>query len=127
MKTIRPLFLAAPLAFLPALPTPAADAAAESKPPHPHGREAALADVKKLSAGAGLEARLFACEPDVVNAADMDVDARGRVWICEGANYRATFQKWGILRPGGDRIVILEDTNRDGRPTSKPFFIRTRP
>jgi putative membrane-bound dehydrogenase-like protein len=62
----------------------------------------------------GLSAGLFALEPMVVNPADMDVDQKGRVWITEGANYRSTMQKWGILRPDGDRIVILEDTDGDG-------------
>src|ERR1041385_8987140 len=80
-------------------------------PPHRFGREAALEDVKKMTVADGLQVELFACEPDLVNPCDLDVDERGRVWISEGANYRSTFQKWGILRPEGDRIVILEDTN----------------
>jgi putative membrane-bound dehydrogenase-like protein len=52
----------------------------------------------------------------------MDIDARGRVWITEGANYRASFQKWGILRPEGDRIVVLEDTNGDGTADKTTVF-----
>jgi len=35
-------------------------------------------------------------------------------------------RRWGILQPEGDRIVILEDSNGDGRATRKPFFIRTQ-
>ena len=120
----KPLSLAVGLAIasLAAFAALAADNATPPNPPHPFGRQSALADVKKLEVAAGLEARLFACEPDVVNPADMDVDARGRVWICEGANYRSTFQKWGILRAGGDRIVILEDTNRDGVADKNTVF-----
>ena len=92
-------------------------------PPHPNGPEAAAADVKKLTAADGVEATLFACEPMVVNPADMDVDERGRVWICEGANYRLTMHKdWGTPRPGGDRILILEDTNRDGKADKQTVF-----
>lgn len=78
------------------------------------GPEAAREQLKEMKVADGLEVTLFASEPMVVNPADMDIDARGRVWITEGANYRSTFQKWGRLRPGGDRIVILEDTNGDG-------------
>ena len=52
----------------------------------------------------------------------MDVDARGRVWITEGVNYRSSFQKWGVLQPEGDRIVILEDTNRDGVADKETVF-----
>ena len=81
---------------------------------HPSGHAAALADIKTMTVADGLEVSLFACEPEVVNPCDMDIDARGRVWITEGANYRSSFQRWGTLRPDGDRIVILEDTNRDG-------------
>src|SRR4051794_299141 len=93
-----------------------------SPPPHRFGRDAALEDVKNMSVASGLAATLFACEPDVVNPCDMDVDERGRVWITEGANYRSTFQKWGILRPEGDRIVILEDTDGDGTADHTKVF-----
>jgi putative membrane-bound dehydrogenase-like protein len=96
---------------------------AGSEAAHPHGREAALADIKQMTVADGLEVSLFACEPQLVNPCDMDVDAKGRVWITEGANYRSTFQRWGTLRPGGDRIVILEDTDHDGvADKSKVFY-----
>jgi len=91
-------------------------------PAHPNGTAAAAADMAKIKAAAGLQATLFASEPMVVNPADMDVDERGRVWVTEGANYRATFQKWGILRPGGDRILILEDSNSDGQADRQTVF-----
>ena len=95
-----------------------------SAPPmHPSGVAAALADTKKLTAGTGLEAKLFASEPMVVNPCDMDIDARGRVWITEGANYRLTMHaNWGIIRPGGDRIVVLEDSTGDGRADKETTF-----
>lgn len=91
-------------------------------PNHPAGPDAAAADMKKLKAAEGLEATLFASEPMVVNPCDMDVDEKGRVWITEGANYRSSFQKWGILRPGGDRIVVLEDSNGDGAADKASTF-----
>ena len=99
----------------PAKPKPA-------PPPHRFGREAALEDLRKMSVASGLQVSLFACEPDLVNPCDMDVDAHGRVWITEGANYRSSFQKWGILRPEGDRIVVLEDTNGDGASDKSTVF-----
>jgi putative membrane-bound dehydrogenase-like protein len=74
--------------------------------------------LQSLKVADGLEATLFAAEPDLVNPTDIDVDARGRVWVLEGANYRK-FK----TRPEGDRIVILEDTNGDGKAdTSKVFY-----
>ncbi|HUR47836.1 MAG TPA: PVC-type heme-binding CxxCH protein [Candidatus Saccharimonadales bacterium] len=95
----------------------------KQSPPHPpFGPEAAQADMKKLSPGKGLEANLFASEPMVVNPCDMDVDSQGRVWITEGANYRSSFQKWGLLRPEGDRIVVLQDKNGDGNADSVSTF-----
>ncbi len=78
------------------------------------GAAAAASQMKQLHVADGLEAGLFALEPMVVNPADMDVDHRGRVWVTEGANYRSTFQKWGIQRKEGDRIMILEDTHGTG-------------
>ncbi|MFO1501965.1 MAG: PVC-type heme-binding CxxCH protein [Verrucomicrobiota bacterium] len=85
------------------------------------GPEAALRDVQNLKPAAGLAVTLFASEPMVRNPANMDVDARGRVWVTEGANYRL-WQKWGKLRPAGDRIVILEDTDGDGRADKETVF-----
>jgi len=76
-----------------------------------------------FTVASGVEATLFACEPMVVNPADMDVDERGRVWINEGANYRLTMHKdWGTPRPGGDRILILEDANHDGKADKSTVF-----
>ena len=44
----------------------------------------------------------------------MDIDEGGPIWVMEGVNYHSTFKPWGVLQPAGDRIVILEDTNREG-------------
>jgi putative membrane-bound dehydrogenase-like protein len=84
------------------------------------GWDAALEDLKRITPAPGLEVTLFASEPMLVNPADMDVDSRGRVWITEGANYR----RWSNppLRPDGDRIVILEDTDGDGRADNAKTF-----
>ncbi|MBI4662908.1 MAG: hypothetical protein HY735_29200 [Verrucomicrobia bacterium] len=86
------------------------------------GPQAAREQLKSLMVADGLEAALFACEPMVRNPANMDIDARGRIWITEGVNYRSSFQKWGRLRPEGDRIVILEDTNHDGTADQETTF-----
>src|SRR5688572_8071876 len=95
----------------------------EARPPHPNGPAVAASDMAKMTAATGVEAVLFASEPMLVNPADMDVDERGRVWITEGANYRLAMHKdWGLIRPGGDRIVILEDSNRDGKADKQTVF-----
>lgn len=104
---------------LPGADTPSAQ---KPKPPHTFGPEAALAETAKMTATEGLEVKLVASEPMLVNPADIDVDEQGRIWVCEGANYRSTFQKWGILRQGGDRIQVLVDRNRDGKAKKATTF-----
>ena len=77
-----------------------------------HGPAAAAEQAKQLIPHPVLEATLFASEPMLVNPANMDIDAEGRVWVTEGANYRL-FKPWGKIKPEGDRIRILEDTDGD--------------
>src|SRR5438093_7698060 len=66
------------------------------------GPAAAREDLKHFTFAPGLGATLFASEPMLKNPTDMDVDARGRIWITEGVNYRASIKSWGILEPKGD-------------------------
>jgi putative membrane-bound dehydrogenase-like protein len=70
----------------------------------------------------GLEVGLFASEPMITNPTNMDIDARGRVWICEVQNYRLPYNPTYEARPNGDRILILEDTNQDGKADTKKVF-----
>jgi putative membrane-bound dehydrogenase-like protein len=94
---------------------------AYSQNPKGFGPEAAREQIKALKTPDNLEVSLFASEPMVRNPANMDVDAKGRVWVTEGVNYRM-FQKWGKLRPEGDRIVILEDSDGDGAADKEKTF-----
>ena len=78
--------------------------------------------VGSLNVAPGLEATLFASEPMLTNPTDIDVDAKGRVWVCEAYNYRPAING-NPTRKEGDRIVILEDTNGDGKAdVSKVFY-----
>jgi putative membrane-bound dehydrogenase-like protein len=86
------------------------------------GPQAAAASVKGFTVAPGLEVSLFASEPMVRNPTDMDIDERGRIWVAEGVNYRSTFQKWGVLQPAGDRIVILEPPAQPGGPVKETVF-----
>src|SRR5215217_2186881 len=71
----------------------------------------------------GLQAQLFASEPMIGNPTNIDIDARGRVWVCEALNYRPQLNPENPQRAEGDRILILEDTNGDGKAdTSKVFY-----
>ena len=56
----------------------------------------------------GLQLELFASEPMLVNPTSMDIDPKGRVWVCEAVNYRRVNFGRPILRSAGDRIVVLD-------------------
>jgi len=78
--------------------------------------------LKKFTVAEGLQIELFAAEPDVINPTSIDVDHKGRVWVCEAVNYRRVNFKRPILREEGDRIVVLEDTNADGKTDKSHVF-----
>jgi putative membrane-bound dehydrogenase-like protein len=73
-----------------------------------------------------LEIALFAESPMLYNPTNIDVDARGRVWVAEAVNYRSfnTAKAGPLTHPDGDRILILEDTNADGRADSVKVFVQ---
>jgi putative membrane-bound dehydrogenase-like protein len=80
---------------------------------HDAARAVANLDVNPL-----LRASLFAAEPLLLSPANIDIDHRGRVWVCEIVNYRGHRNE----RPAGDRILILEDTDGDGRADKTKVF-----
>jgi putative membrane-bound dehydrogenase-like protein len=69
-----------------------------------------------------LAATLFAAEPLLTSPTDIDVDAAGRVWVCEVTNYRGRKD----TRPAGDRILVLEDTDGDGAADKQTVFHQGR-
>lgn len=75
-----------------------------------------------LEAAPGLSVKLFAQEPMLVNPTNMDIDDKGRVWICEVINYRPEQNPDMQERKAGDRILILEDTNADGKADFQKVF-----
>ncbi len=75
-----------------------------------------------LTLAADLEATLFASEPLLSSPSDIDVDTKGRVWVCEVTNYRGKKD----TRPEGDRILVLEDTDGDGMADTQTVFHQGR-
>jgi putative membrane-bound dehydrogenase-like protein len=67
----------------------------------------------------GLEARLFASEPEIAKPICIAWDHRGRLWISETTDYPNDMQPRG---QGHDRIKICEDTNGDGRADKFTIF-----
>ena len=75
--------------------------------------------VAGLQVAEGVQATLAASEPVLKSLTNLDIDHRGRVWVCEVVNYR----RHNGERAEGDRILILEDTNQDGvMDTTKVFY-----
>ena len=78
------------------------------------------ASLDSLDVADGLTPTLVAEAPTLTNPTNIDVDARGRIWLLEGFNYRKFKPK--PLRAAGDRIVILEDTTGDGVADKSTVF-----
>src|SRR5438270_68380 len=73
----------------------------------------------------GLEMSLWASEPLFVNPTCIEIDHRGRVWVCESVNYRDTLHHRPLVRPQGDRIVILDDSKGTGRADKSTVFYQS--
>ena len=54
------------------------------------------------------------------NPTNIDIDAQGRIWVTEGVNYRRHKER----DPKGDRVVVLEDTDGDGRADKSTAFVQ---
>ncbi len=86
------------------------------------GKRDAVDAISGLDVAEGLEATLFAAEPMVLSPSNIDVDHKGRVWVCEVVNYRHR----NGSRKEGDRILILEDTDGDGKADKSTVFYQGR-
>lgn len=62
------------------------------------------------------------------NPTNMDVDIKGRIWITEAVNYR-NFNNDSTRffhRHSGDRVMILEDRNQDGKADTAKVFVEDK-
>lgn len=76
--------------------------------------------VRTMKLPPGFKANVFAAEPDVQNPIAMAWDARGRLWVAENYTYAEAGVKFELkLR---DRIIILSDTDGDGRMDERKVF-----
>jgi hypothetical protein len=100
------------LAILPSLFLPARGAAEP-----PTSAQAAAADGAPLvpaelfTVPEGLEVTVWATSPALRNPTNIDFDEKGRLWVAEGVNYRGKKDR----DPKGDRIVVLEDSDGNGK------------
>ena len=84
--------------------------------------ENALVGIKMAD---GLEVKTFATEPMLINPTDIEVDARGRVWVLEAYNYRPAING-NSTKKEGDRIIILEDKDGDGKADESKVFYQDK-
>ncbi len=83
-------------------------------------------DSNQLFAPEDLEVTLWAESPMFYNPTNMDIDAKGRVWVTEAVNYRDFNTKPSERlnhEQKGDRVMILEDKDGDGVAESSKVFV----
>ncbi len=76
------------------------------------------AELKAFTPIEGFQVNLFASDPLVTKPINLNVDARGRLWVSMSTTYPH-------LAPGdkpNDKIVILEDVDQDGRADKSTVF-----
>ena len=74
----------------------------------------------------GWEIELWAESPQFYNPTNLDVDIRGCVWVVEAVNYRDFKNDPQLKFEEGDRVVILEDTDGDGKADSSKVFVQDK-
>ncbi|MBI3862782.1 MAG: HEAT repeat domain-containing protein [Planctomycetia bacterium] len=70
--------------------------------------------IEKMKVHPGMKISLFASEeqfPELVNPVQMAFDGKGRLWVAAWH----TYPHWKPTEPMDDKLLILEDTNGDGR------------
>jgi putative membrane-bound dehydrogenase-like protein len=67
-----------------------------------------------------LEVTVWATTPQLYNPTNIDFDIDGRLYVSEGVNYREAKS----TRPAGDRVIILEDTDGNGKADKSSVFIQ---
>jgi putative heme-binding domain-containing protein len=77
--------------------------------------------IKKMTVGHGLKVNLFASEkqfPELTNAVQMSFDNKGRLWVAVWP----TYPHWKPKEDMNDKILILEDTDGDGKADKCTVF-----
>lgn len=86
--------------------------------------------LKQFKLAPGYAINCFASEehfPEIANAVQMAFDARGRLWVCTMPSYpqyQPLVDRVGNRSMPDDKIVILEDTDGDGKADKSTIFAR---
>src|SRR6478672_4396515 len=94
-------------------------------PPHTQAGQAPAAQYPQVPLDLfqlpeGLEVTLWAASPLLHNPTNIDIDRDGRIWVAEGVRYRSHHAR----QPEGDRIVVLQDTDGDGKADKTHTFVQ---
>ena len=74
----------------------------------------------RMTVPSGFHVTSFAAEPEVVQPIAFTFDHRGRMWVVECLSYPDWIRDQSS---GHDRVIILEDTDADGRHDRKTVFL----
>ncbi len=77
--------------------------------------------ISKMRLEEGMEVTLFASEktfPELTNPMQMSFDSKGRLWVATWHSY----PHWKPDQPMTDKLLILEDTDNDGRADQCKVF-----
>lgn len=77
--------------------------------------------VENMTIKDGFEVNVWASEPMMTQPMAFCWDDKGRLWIAENRDYES--RGHGFSNAGDSRILILEDTNRDGAADSRKVFM----
>ncbi|HEY1110548.1 MAG TPA: PVC-type heme-binding CxxCH protein [Opitutaceae bacterium] len=81
--------------------------------------------VKKMAVTDGFEVKLYASEPAITQPMAFCWDDRGRLWVAENLDYET--RKSGFSADGKSKILILEDTDGDGKMDTRKVFLEGIP
>lgn len=107
------LYLAASIAAL----LPAFAVTAQDEAPAP-----TIVPENLFAAPDDLEVTVWATTPLLRNPTNIDFDQDGRLWVNEGVNYRSHAGR----QKEGDKVVILEDTDGDGKADKSETFVQEK-
>ena len=81
--------------------------------------------VAKMTPAPGFEVKLAAAEPMITQPMAFCWDDRGRMWVAENRDYET--RRTGFSNSGDSRILILEDTDGDGKFDKRTVFLEGIP
>ena len=77
--------------------------------------------IREMTIKDGYQVNVWAAEPEITQPMAFCWDHRGRLWIAENRDYESRGS--GFSNSGDSRILILEDTNQDGRADIRKVFL----